>query len=46
MIPEVTANGRDIVLVPPGHKDEIVVTNDTDRPLFFVVEIATGRVMR
>jgi hypothetical protein len=38
MIPEVTASGHDIVLAPPGHKDEIVVKNDTDRPLFFVVE--------
>jgi hypothetical protein len=38
MIPEVTASGGDIVLAPPGHKDEIVVNNDTDRPLFFVVE--------
>jgi class 3 adenylate cyclase len=38
MIPEVTSSGGDIVLVPPGYKDEIVVSNDTDRPLFFVVE--------
>ena len=38
MIPEVTASGRDIALRPSGHKDEIVVSNDTDRPLFFVVE--------
>ena len=38
MIPEVTASGRDIALGPSGHKDEIVVSNDTDRPLFFVVE--------
>ena len=38
MIPKVTASGSDIVLAPPGHKDEIVVNNDTDRPRFFVVE--------
>ena len=38
MIPAVTASGRDIALGPSGHKDEIVVSNDTDRPLFFVVE--------
>jgi len=38
IIPEVTASGGDIVLAPIGHKDEIVVSNDTDRPLFFVVE--------
>jgi class 3 adenylate cyclase len=38
MIPEVTASGRDVALGPSGHKDEIVVSNDTDRPLFFVVE--------
>lgn len=38
MIPEVTASGGDIVCAPSGHKEEIVVNNDTDRPLFFVVE--------
>jgi hypothetical protein len=38
MIPDVTASGRDMVPLPPGHKYKIVVTNDTDRPLFFVVE--------
>jgi class 3 adenylate cyclase len=38
MIPEVTASGHDIVLAPSGREDEIVVNNDTDRPLFFVVE--------
>ena len=38
MIPNVAASGGDIVLAPTGHKDEIVVTNETDRPLFFVVE--------
>jgi hypothetical protein len=26
------------VLAPIGHRDETVVSNDTDRPLFFVVE--------
>jgi hypothetical protein len=44
--PEVTASGRDIVLTPPGHQDEIVVNNDADRPRFFVFEIANGRVRR
>jgi hypothetical protein len=38
MIPEVTARSADIVLATPGRKDELVICNDTDRPLFFVVE--------
>ena len=38
IIPEVTASGADIVLAPQGHKDEVVVHNDTDRPLMFVIE--------
>jgi hypothetical protein len=37
MIPEVEARGRDIVLAT-RRKDELVLRNDTDRPLFFVVE--------
>ena len=37
-IPQVTASGADISLAPNGHADELVVRNDTDRPLFFVVE--------
>ena len=38
IIPQVTASGADILLEPNGHADELVVRNDTDRPLFFVVE--------
>ena len=38
IIPEVAANGAGIVLRTPGHKGEFVVSNDTDRPLFFVIE--------
>jgi class 3 adenylate cyclase len=38
IIPQVSASGSDISLEPNGHADELVVRNDTDRPLFFVVE--------
>ena len=38
IIPQVTAREADILLEPNGHADELVVRNDTDRPLFFVVE--------
>jgi Family of unknown function (DUF5939)/Adenylate and Guanylate cyclase catalytic domain len=38
VIPEVEAKRAEILLRTPGHKDEFVVQNDTDRPLFFVVE--------
>ena len=38
IIPQVTASGTDILLEPNGRADELVVRNDTDRPLFFVVE--------
>jgi class 3 adenylate cyclase/carbon monoxide dehydrogenase subunit G len=38
IIPQVTANGADILLEPNGHADELVLRNDTDRPLYFVVE--------
>jgi class 3 adenylate cyclase len=38
VVPEVTARDSDIVLTAPGHSGELVVHNDTDRPLFFVVE--------
>ena len=38
IIPEITASGPDILLRMPGHKGELVIGNDTDRPLFFVVE--------
>ncbi|HML08072.1 MAG TPA: adenylate/guanylate cyclase domain-containing protein [Xanthobacteraceae bacterium] len=38
VIPEITASGSDILLATPGHSDKVVIRNDTDRPLFFVVE--------
>lgn len=38
LIPEVTATGSRIVLSTPGHKGELVVHNDTDRALYFVIE--------
>jgi class 3 adenylate cyclase/carbon monoxide dehydrogenase subunit G len=38
VIPEVEATGADIALRTPGHQGEFVVHNDTDRPLFFVIE--------
>ncbi len=38
IIPEVTARGPDVLLDSSGHKDELVINNDTERPLFFVVE--------
>jgi class 3 adenylate cyclase len=38
IIPQVTASGSDISLLPNSHADELVVRNDTDRPLFFVIE--------
>ncbi len=38
VIPQVMAGDTDISLAPNGHADELVVRNDTDRPLFFVVE--------
>jgi class 3 adenylate cyclase len=37
IIPEVAARGAEISLAP-GHKGELVIHNDTNRPLFFVVE--------
>jgi class 3 adenylate cyclase len=37
-IPEVTARGAEILLASPGHRHELVIHNDTTRPLFFVVE--------
>ncbi len=37
VLPEITANGG-ILLHSPGHANECVINNDTDRPLFFVVE--------
>jgi class 3 adenylate cyclase len=38
MVPQAEANSAEIVLHTPGHKGEFVVTNDTERPLFFVIE--------
>jgi len=38
IIPEITASGSDILLAPCGNSGELVIHNDTDRPLFFVVE--------
>ena len=38
IIPQVIAHCSDISLEPNGNADELVVRNDTDRPLFFVVE--------
>ncbi len=38
IIPEITASGTNILLTTPGHKGEVTVHNDTDGPLFFVVE--------
>lgn len=37
-IPEVTASVSDILLARPGMKHELLIHNETDRPLFFVVE--------
>jgi class 3 adenylate cyclase len=37
VFPEITARGSEI-LVTPGHQGECVIHNDTDRPLFFVIE--------
>jgi class 3 adenylate cyclase len=38
LIPEVSARGGDILLAKPGRAHEMVAHNDTDRPLFFVIE--------
>src|ERR1700730_13876508 len=38
VIPQVIASGANISLAPNGHADELILRNDTDRPLFFVVE--------
>ena len=37
-VPEVEATSAAIALRTPGHQGEFVVRNDTDRPLFFVIE--------
>jgi class 3 adenylate cyclase len=38
LIPEASASGGDILLAKPGHRHELLAHNDTDRPLFFVIE--------
>jgi len=38
LIPEIEARGSDIVLRTPGREGEVVIHNNTDRPLFFVIE--------
>jgi class 3 adenylate cyclase len=38
VIPQVTATGTDIVLAPRGDQGALIINNDTDRPLFFVIE--------
>ena len=38
LIPEVTGCGAEILLATPGHKDELVIRNDTDLPRLFAVE--------
>ena len=38
LIPEIRAYGGAIELIRPGHDGELVVRNDTDGPLFFVIE--------
>src|SRR5581483_829951 len=38
LIPEIAASSTEIAAAAPGHKAELVAHNDTDRPLFFVVE--------
>jgi class 3 adenylate cyclase len=38
IVPEVTACGADIILANGGEAGALVAHNDTDRPLFFVVE--------
>jgi class 3 adenylate cyclase/carbon monoxide dehydrogenase subunit G len=38
LIPEITARGSEIRVATPGHKDELVIHNDTDLPRIFAVE--------
>jgi class 3 adenylate cyclase len=38
IIPEITANGSDILLATRGNNGELIIHNDTDRSLFFIVE--------
>ena len=37
-IPEIVAWNGDLLLRSPSHKGEFVIHNDTDQPLFFVIE--------
>ena len=37
-IPEVTMRGSDVIVGPSARRGEFIAHNDTDRPLFFVVE--------
>jgi len=38
IIPLLRAQGDEISLAAPGHRDELVIQNETDRPLLFVAE--------
>jgi class 3 adenylate cyclase len=38
LIPEIEARGSEIVLRMPDREGEVVIHNNTDRPLFFVIE--------
>jgi class 3 adenylate cyclase/carbon monoxide dehydrogenase subunit G len=38
IIPGLTATGSEITLARPGRPDELVIQNDTDRPMLFVAE--------
>jgi class 3 adenylate cyclase/carbon monoxide dehydrogenase subunit G len=38
LIPEITACAAEIRVATPGHKDELVIHNDTDLPRIFAVE--------
>ncbi len=46
VIPTLVARGRDILLEETNGRDELVIRNESDRPLVFVVEAATGRTTR
>jgi class 3 adenylate cyclase len=38
LIPGMAARRKDIVLDPPGHAGAVAIRNDTERPLYFVIE--------
>jgi class 3 adenylate cyclase len=38
ILPEITADGSDILLATRGNNGELIIHNETDRSLFFVVE--------